>query len=481
MSISLRHLFAKHGLEGMLISIRNSLKNHPNGEQMSMRSAHGILFTPVSGNGFLRGCRDPNSVRIDLVPGLVNLEVLRGVLPSWVPIAGNTNLLAGNVDHIGETRVVEGILTESKISGTDFPFKPWHLYYDWNFHVKADPQYTYLLSATNIQDKNGDFECEWDTSVLPQWAWPQTGNRICIIGRWIYDCGHPTANGHKTEIHPPKAIAWFRWEAIKFAQNVNAVRANIATIYLGSKGGYWDQPINNQDYTFDLYLPNKIHVDSVPIWNIIPKTSLPVFPVITPYPNDDPKLLRITIPLKGSLPTLEEYGVIVSGGWSDPHGIEALKSKHLRIVVNSISIEDNEIFQRDEWYIYIGINGRWNFWKNLDSGRTSLDFILKLDLYSGDFINITACGFEADEVDNIMGKDIGLSWTDVSNSSKLEQNAKKIRNGFLSGIGAGIDPNMENESDIGTISILHSPDKTGVFTVSSNKNIYSITYKVEVA
>jgi hypothetical protein len=36
---------------------------------------------------------------------------------------------------------------ESHISGTDFPFKPWHTYYDWNYKVQPGPQYRNLLST----------------------------------------------------------------------------------------------------------------------------------------------------------------------------------------------------------------------------------------------------------------------------------------------------------------------------------------------
>jgi hypothetical protein len=59
-----------------------------------------------------------------------------------------------------------------------------------------------------------------------------------MIGRWIYDCGHPQAHGHKTEIHPPKAFASFRTEVTQFAANSGPTRANNAVLYIGSNGGY---------------------------------------------------------------------------------------------------------------------------------------------------------------------------------------------------------------------------------------------------
>ncbi len=65
--------------------------------------------------------------------------------------------------------------------------------------------------------------CEWDTGKMttrsfPQWAWPQEGDRIWMVGRWIYDCGHPE-KGHRTEIHPPKAVAALRRGVFGFSGN----------------------------------------------------------------------------------------------------------------------------------------------------------------------------------------------------------------------------------------------------------------------
>ena len=62
----------------------------------------------------------------------------------------------------------------------------------------------------------------------------------------------------------------------------------------------------------------------------------------------------------------------------------------------------------DEWYVYVGVNGRWNVWKSLSGASHRLNYSVDLALHPSDHIHITACGFEADEIDNLMGHDIGF-------------------------------------------------------------------------
>ena len=332
MTISVKELFGRQGIEGEVISVRNSLANHPDGIKMGLREAHLRLLTLADGNGVARGCRRPGSLTLG-VPGIFEKDV--GLeLPGWVPVAGETQVVRDNTsgetiirfreDFAGETRTVEGILARSHITYTDFPFRPWHTFYDWNFHVRVDRQYTYLHSPTNVLDDDGLIECEWDTAFLPDWAWPQDGSRVWMVGRWIYDCGHPTANGHKSEIHPPKALVSFRSEAVQFDGNQGPVRANQAVLFIGRDGGYWRQPINDQNYAFDLYLPPKPYEEAVPVLKTEPQTgALPVQPQFTPFPAGAPRALRVVIPLKGVEPHPENYGAIISAGWSDPRRTES--------------------------------------------------------------------------------------------------------------------------------------------------------------
>lgn len=359
------------------------------------------------------------------------------------------------------------------------PIHSWHTLYDWNYLVRVDRQYTYLNSLVNIEKHDGLMECEWDTAFLPDWAWPQDGSRVWIVGRWIYDCGHPEAIGHKSEIHPPKAVVSFRSEAVQFDGNRGPVRANQAVLYIGRDGGYWRQPINDQNYAFDFYLPPKPYEEAVPVLRIDPQTgALPVQPQFTPFPADSPRAFRVVIPLQGFEPHPENYGAIISAGWSDPRGTESTAVKRVRVTVEEILMDaDLDPTGADEWYVYVGVNGRWKVFENLSGKTHRLDFAIELTLHTSDQVHVTCGGREADEVNGLMGRDVGLSWTEISAPDLGEENAKAIRSGFLS-LGFSLDPSIENES-IGLLSQFHPPQALSTVTVGSSEGKYRLRYRIE--
>lgn len=464
MSISIRDLLSRQNIAKEVISLRNSLGNHYQGLEMGMREAHERFLKPADGNGYGRGCHRPTqSIAGDLAY----------VVPAWVSV------------HNHETRTLEGILTKSKITHTDFPLKPWHTYYDWCFYIRVDKQYTYLHSQSNIQDHGkdygngieGEIECEWDTAFLPSWAWPQDGDRIWMAGRWIYDCGHPAAHGHKTEIHPPKAVVSFRKEAVEFAGNSGSTQANNAVLYIGRDGGYWRQPINDQDYEFDLYLPLKPYPEAVPRWRVVSKTgNLPVQPKVTPFPLDSPRLLRVVVPLKDVRPHPEQYGAIISGGWSDPLRTQSAQIKHLRVRVTKIYMDGDYDDWGDEWHVYIGINGRWKVWQDIGGWDESLNFSVDLDLHPSDRIHITACGFEEDLMHNYMGDNSGYTWAQISNPNLTDEQREDIEDSVFWQLAGSF--NDENDK-IGYFSKYHNFNERGTFTIVSDKRDYRLNYTIE--
>ena len=133
-------------------------------------------------------------------------------------------------------------------SGADFAFG--HDAYDMNLNIKPDPQYQFLISghpasgsdpATGGYAGNGEeterLHTEWEDLTIPQFAWPEPGDRVTEKGSWIWDCGHwgtptnifspdydlphegqpcpfffagdpsqCTISGERTEFHPYRAI-----------------------------------------------------------------------------------------------------------------------------------------------------------------------------------------------------------------------------------------------------------------------------------
>lgn len=480
---STRALFAKQGIPRPVIRLRDRLGVHRAalaGQPSSLAAAHRRLLEPNGGSGFDRGCRRPSEIQLQFF----GKHDLANVIPAWVAVDDD------------ETRTVEGVARLSHVSASDFPFRPWHVFYDWNLHLEVDPEFRHLVGrnsntkkARNGETLTGLFEIEWDTGFLPDFAWPPDGARIWAVGRWIFDCGHPGTKAgveglHRTEIHPPKAMAWFRSEGIQLDGNPGPTRASQAVLYIGRNGGYLRQPINDRDYSFDLYLPPRPAgaADTVEVAtrvDSLPSGPLPVQPVLTPFPADDPRLVRVTIPLQGVTPHPEEYGALISAGWSDPEGREAAKmlrrSIHVAFLFKETSLDSR--LTRDEWHVYVGINGRW-LKRQLDGDNANVQHVVGLFLHPDDEIRVTACGFEADGVHDTMGADSGVSSLAAGAPTSLDEAvevAKAIRN---TGLATGTKVN-ENEA-LELFSETHAADEVGSFDRRSFPNgKYRLIYVLE--
>ncbi|MFN2628879.1 MAG: hypothetical protein ABR569_09625 [Gaiellaceae bacterium] len=98
-------------------------------------------------------------------------------------------------------------------SGGDDPTT--HHSFDVNVNVLPGPAYSGLLGG-DPASKSGNFEgvgqetnrvhIERETESLPVFAWGQPGDRIKVLGSWVWDCGHWDPGGERTELHPYRAI-----------------------------------------------------------------------------------------------------------------------------------------------------------------------------------------------------------------------------------------------------------------------------------
>ncbi len=52
----------------------------------------------------------------------------------------------------------------------------------------------------------GRLHVEREQRALPFFAWPELGDRVTMIGSWVWDCGHWTPGGERTEIHSYRAL-----------------------------------------------------------------------------------------------------------------------------------------------------------------------------------------------------------------------------------------------------------------------------------
>jgi hypothetical protein len=98
---------------------------------------------------------------------------------------------------------------------TEEDLPPIHRSYDVNFDVKPDRASTDLMGG-NVAQHTGNFagtspstariHVEREQAAFPSFAWPDPGDRVTILGSWVWDCGHWTPAGERTEIHSFRAL-----------------------------------------------------------------------------------------------------------------------------------------------------------------------------------------------------------------------------------------------------------------------------------
>ena len=163
------------------------------------------------------------------------------------------------------TRTIEGTIVETLISHEDVPWT--HTSHDSNWLVKLDPIYEKLNSHGNrradfgkIQpdkDKAADklMEMEWEIGTVndgrddrfPKEFWPSVGDRVWMIGRYIFDCGHPDT-GPRSELHPAIAVAFTHFEPVIFGSpGSEPLLAAKTSIYIHGTGGpIYETPVGGR-------------------------------------------------------------------------------------------------------------------------------------------------------------------------------------------------------------------------------------------
>jgi hypothetical protein len=143
--------------------------------------------------------------------------------PNWVRVNDRDYPAAGPQPPL---RTASGIVMRDAgnvhTSGGDNPVS--HTAYDLNFNVKVDAAYSDLVAKTNTSG-GIHVEREEGEGTTPAFIWPEPGDRVTLLGYWVWDCDHFTTNGEvtgeETELHPWVGL----W--IERAQSVH--KAGVAT------------------------------------------------------------------------------------------------------------------------------------------------------------------------------------------------------------------------------------------------------------
>jgi hypothetical protein len=189
-------------------------------------------------------------------------DLLRAINPEWAPVLNGSSPLSQAV-------LMHGTAVDSHVSQIDFPSN--HVTFDQNTDLALDQADAGFLATGNLYPPNlvggkPVLELEWETGSYPAWAWAGVGDRMVVLGRWIFDCGHPSPiPGHgavsgqpcltafdlpvgdqclgaifnyRSEMHPPQAVAVIRSGGGAVLQDGGrAVPAARADVYVSGDGG----------------------------------------------------------------------------------------------------------------------------------------------------------------------------------------------------------------------------------------------------
>ena len=437
-------------------------------------------------------------------------QLLR-TLPSWVHVE-NTREAIQPVESETE-RELEGIIHQSFQTWTDMPLFQFHRYFDWNFYVIPDPGYRCVAGEGNWSEKASELvvECEWDTGAFAgvsptsvgalyagaDLSWPMNGQLVWLAGRWIYDCGH----GHESEewkklswserkrqwqqsermraeLHPIKAVASARWQAVKFSRNRNHYVPGIRFVFFASrKGGYFDfKDLRVKDYEFVVDLPRLPSQDAMD-FEIVDAEAYPgckiikargrgrhavpppgegeaqvhlrptelllristepfkhdgfgrmanITPIVEPFQKDGgdgdfPTQMKVTIPLSQAGPDDDCFGVHIDLGWlDDAQWTQARQVRECTVTFHSLRKLDafHDSGGSEQWRMRLGVNGQWT-----QTPETELEAGCRMSLgdasftvYLGPDDPLTVCvhGTEHDVVENI------FRWSDDDRTIKLD-------------------------------------------------------------
>ncbi len=138
-------------------------------------------------------------------------------IPTWVYV-GDRDAPAGGPPP--PQRRLEGVVNSryspdlaSHPTEEDLPTI--HRAYDFNFNVLPDRPYRDLLGGdpaahtgnyAGHSPSTARIHVEREQTALPRFAWPDMGDRVALVGSWVWDCGHWVPGGERTEMHSYRAL-----------------------------------------------------------------------------------------------------------------------------------------------------------------------------------------------------------------------------------------------------------------------------------
>jgi hypothetical protein len=274
--------------------------------------------------------------------------------------------------------------------------------------------------------------------------WPTPGDRVHVEGLWIWDRGHPPA---LTEIHPPRLVATQR----QLLSTVNPDPSKFSLSYgteidvfaSGDTGAFYNNrpgqpafvqkvPMNIRDYTFTMnHIVPKPSPTSQLKWSVVraPGDTFPGNPTITASGANG---VQVTVPWRSTgVPDTAVFARTIHLYWDGGGAVNGVgpgyKPNTYRVTLENVKVNDDEDplpFNDGEYRLFTNVGSDWFFLNEIPrvpnilggsegatygdfaSGESSVinkPFLVHVPPGSGTF-RVHADGWEADGIDNVMGR-----------------------------------------------------------------------------
>ncbi len=275
-----------------------------------------------------------------------------------------------------------------------------HDSYDLNLNILPDAADANLLGTHNLVgegEETGRLHTEREQLYYLSFAWPEQGDRVQMLGSWIWDCVHDNQGGVRSELHPFRAIWIQRAVAARSPYGesegdlfISTEKSNAGkqedcahklrpdfTTFKACVGQEPNWQTVNGDYTFTLPMPRKPSPASKPIVRVVDQGSSAGAPKVTV--NGTTVSLSINAPAGQRVVVAKEVFL----GWTHPSA--AALPQHLRLQFESFlfrramdpgcptgqttcqSVETTRYGQTSsgpgEWAIYTDVGGIWSPWQ----------------------------------------------------------------------------------------------------------------------
>ena len=366
---------------------------------------------------------DPNAQAIADGCQRDTTKIYTGFAPNWVYVNDRDFPAAGAPPAprwaTGTVASRDQGLLASRIASSDDPIT--HHSFDTNIDLKVDPTGDYLTGTSrDATSEQGSIHLERESAYYPEWARPQAGDRLSVLGSWVWDCDHYRPVGEKTEFHPFRATWVMRHpeqpsptskrgeaEADLFVSTDATPAGMAAQCAHTTKGSDQFKACShstspwlsvNGSYDFSFCAPQPPPKGSHLLWRIVDRGSVnaPTIPVFGG--NDGCADVRFTIAAADNQRVVVAKQIYL--GWTKPIPVEHLRLHFDRLLVrramdpscapdqptcpyaNQSTLLGQITTGPGEWQLTWSVDGIWGRWPgtlpakdgSTFAGRQSVDF-----------------------------------------------------------------------------------------------------------